>query len=231
MIRRVVHIGEASLAYFVEKSQRKTAAIHLSAEGQVVLKVPLRTPDKVLDEMIIGKYPWIVKKQKELHTKRLHKERTQTAMEGQFLYLGKTYTREALLGLVNDNGNPAQDTDQRILNWYLIQAMDLFDERMKVLSPLVGAYPKKVTLKDQRSRWGSCSIRGNINLNWRLIMAPQEVIDYVIIHELCHMHHMDHSRAFWHLVGKYAPNYKLAKKWLKLHGHLLMGLFTGSQKV
>ncbi|WP_133627269.1 M48 family metallopeptidase [Fonticella tunisiensis] len=76
----------------------------------------------------------------------------------------------------------------------------------------------RVVVKEQKSIWGSCSSRGNINFNWRLIMAPLSVIDYVVIHELCHLKHQDHSSKFWSLVEYVMPDYKEKKKWLRENG-------------
>ena len=77
-----------------------------------------------------------------------------------------------------------------------------------------------VILKYLNSRWGSCSVKGNINISLRLLLAPMEVVEYVILHELCHLQEMNHSARFWHLVASYMPNYKNQERWLKENGHL-----------
>jgi hypothetical protein len=81
--------------------------------------------------------------------------------------------------------------------------------------------PCKVVIKDQKTRWGSCSKKGNINLNWRLIMAPLHVIDYVVVHELCHLKVMNHSKDFWNLVESIQPNNHERRRWLKVNGNRL----------
>ncbi len=81
----------------------------------------------------------------------------------------------------------------------------------------MGVSPKKLTIRDQRTRWGSCSASGTISLNWRLIMAPPEVMTYVVIHELAHMLQANHSSAFWAVVARYAPNYKESRQWMRKH--------------
>lgn len=90
-----------------------------------------------------------------------------------------------------------------------------------------GLVPVKVAVRNQSSRWGSCSRRGTVSLNWRLLMAPDWVAEYVIVHELCHLRHMDHSADFWRLVETHFPEQRAAKAWLKAHGHELMRLQVG----
>lgn len=83
--------------------------------------------------------------------------------------------------------------------------------------------PCRITVRNQRTRWGSCSCRGTISLNWRLIQIPSEVCEYVILHELCHLLHLNHSRRFWAAVGKVCPEYGKHEAWLKTHNHIIVG--------
>jgi hypothetical protein len=97
-------------------------------------------------------------------------------------------------------------------------AHDAMIERVRQRSAEMQLHPKRISLRDQRSRWGSCSRRGNIALNWRLIQAPPAVLDYVVVHELAHLREFNHSPAFWVLVARYCPDYKAQKAWLKRFG-------------
>ena len=90
-------------------------------------------------------------------------------------------------------------------------------ERLDHFAPRVGRSPGRVAIRDQKSRWGSCSQKGNVNFNWKLIMAPPPVLDYVVIHELCHLYEFNHSPRFWALVEAQMPEYEVWKKWLKEH--------------
>ena len=89
--------------------------------------------------------------------------------------------------------------------------------RLDYYVPRVGRAPGRVAIRDQKSRWGSCSQKGNLNFNWKLIMAPPQALDYVVIHELCHLHEFNHSPRFWALVEAQMPEYEVWKKWLKTH--------------
>ncbi len=101
------------------------------------------------------------------------------------------------------------------------KAEEYIPERTKYIAYKNGFKFARIKIKDTKTRWGSCSSKGTISLNWRLIMAPVEVIDYVIIHELVHTVEMNHSKKFWEVVGRHFPNWKLCRDWLKKNGHNL----------
>ena len=105
--------------------------------------------------------------------------------------------------------------------WYRKQAQLVFIQKAEEFAEILKVDFEEIHIKDQKSRWGSCSGRGNLNFNWRLIMAPEPVCDYVIIHELCHRKFMDHSTDFWNLVESICPYYKQYRKWLKENGERL----------
>ncbi len=90
-------------------------------------------------------------------------------------------------------------------------------ERLDFYIPRIGLAPGRVAIRDQKSRWGSCSQRGNVNFNWKLIMAPPEALDYVVVHELCHLREFNHSPRFWAFVAGQLPDYAVWKNWLKAH--------------
>lgn len=102
------------------------------------------------------------------------------------------------------------------------QAALIFAERVAFFAPQLGVSYGKITIRCQKTRWGSCSSRGNLNFNCLLVMAPPEVLDYVVVHELCHRKQMNHSTAFWQEVEKIMPDYQNRRGWLKSHGSALM---------
>lgn len=107
--------------------------------------------------------------------------------------------------------------------WRMVprQAEQLLSEKAAFYAERLGVSFADIRIKDQRSRWGSCSSKKNLNFNWRIIMAPEPVCDYVVIHEICHLLHMDHSREFWKEVEGLCPEYGQYKSWLKEKGGLL----------
>lgn len=104
---------------------------------------------------------------------------------------------------------------------YRNTARQVFTERVAFFHPLTKGSYTSITIRDQKSRWGSCSSRGTLSFNYRLIFAPPKVLDYVVIHELCHLTHFNHSKEFWNMVGQIMPDYKVCQKWLKDHGREL----------
>ncbi len=102
-----------------------------------------------------------------------------------------------------------------VKSFYKKSGIEILSKVMNEQSERMQLYPKKVSFRAQKTRWGSCSSEGNISLNWKLILCPPEVIEYVVIHELCHLKHQNHSQTFWSLVEKYSPNYKIHEVWLK----------------
>lgn len=102
------------------------------------------------------------------------------------------------------------------------QATQLIPERVKHFAPLVGVTYGRITIRNQKSRWGSCSAKGNLNFNVGLLLAPPEVLDYVVVHELCHRKEMNHSPKFWAEVIKLIPDYKQHEKWLKDNGRAII---------
>ena len=97
-------------------------------------------------------------------------------------------------------------------------ALKRIRERLEYHVPRIGRAPGRVAIRDQKSRWGSCSQKGNVNFNWKLVMAPPPALDYVVVHELCHLYEFNHSPRFWALVARHMPDYEVWKKWLKAHG-------------
>ena len=117
---------------------------------------------------------------------------------------------------------PALDGARRMLRqWYQGQAAAWLPQRVQALGPTLGVTWRQVSIRNARTRWGSCSFTGRLNFNYRLIMAPSEVIDYVVVHELLHRKELNHSNRFWALVARHYPGYQEAKRWLKQYGPFL----------
>jgi predicted metal-dependent hydrolase len=120
-----------------------------------------------------------------------------------------------------------QSTVKQVLeNFYRSRARDYLTERTDHYAERMGVEYKKLELRNQRTRWGSCSTGGTISLNWRLIMAPPDVVDYLVVHELAHLTEQHHGREFWQLVGEHIPDYKEKAEWLEKHSSRL--IFTKS---
>ncbi len=109
-----------------------------------------------------------------------------------------------------------------IIDWMQQQAIKQVENYAEAYAKKYNLYPRTVKIKTQKSRWGSCGIHNDIHINWSLIMAPSEVLEYVVVHELCHIKERNHSANFWNLVAKQLPEYQKQRNWLKQHGYRLM---------
>lgn len=112
-------------------------------------------------------------------------------------------------------------SEKRLEAIYRNAAREYFPKRVSHYAHMLGVTYGKISIRDQKTRWGSCSSEGNLSFNWRLILAPPDVLDYVVIHELCHRKEMNHSKDFWALVESLMPDYKECRKWLKKNGRNL----------
>ena len=110
------------------------------------------------------------------------------------------------------------------VSFFVDQLQTVLDERLPKLARTIQVEPTIISIKNYKSRWGSCCQDGRIQFNWRLAMAPKSVVEYVIIHELCHLIHPNHSKQYWQTVESFCPDFQLAKKWLKENGATLMSL-------
>jgi len=118
-------------------------------------------------------------------------------------------------------GKRAEQIRHRVKEWYCRMAARHIGARVEHYAAIMGVKPARVRVKNQKCRWGSCSSSGNLNFNWKLVMALPEVIDYVVVHELCHIKKMDHSKEFWRLVSEVLPEYRQHRKWLRKYGPAL----------
>jgi predicted metal-dependent hydrolase len=128
--------------------------------------------------------------------------------------------------LVVNLTSDSEDLSTVLERWYRAQAAELIQEKTEKWCTKLGVNHNKVTIRGQKRRWASCSPRGNLSFNWKLVMAPEPIIDYVIIHELTHLKEMNHSKRFWQLVAEYCSEWREHKKWLRMHeAELATGLF------
>ena len=214
------------------RSRRKTIALQVFHDARLIVRVPFSTSENLIKKVIHEKRLWILKKQEQAKEK-YKKVYSKEFVNGEgFLFLGNSYKLyivdncEFSLIFNNENFflskkflNKAKDV---FIKWYKEQSYKKFLERVEFYSKVSGITYNKLKITNARKRWGSCSSKGNLNFTWRLIMAPLQVIDYVIVHELVHIKEKNHSKNFWNNVRIILPYYKTQKKWLKENGHLLI---------
>ena len=213
------------------RSGRKTYGMEINKKGELIVRVPNRASDKAIHKMLDKKKKWILSKQ-ELVRKRCEQKRPREFAEGEeFLYLGNNYKLYVLdrnrthIHFKDNCFVLSRDAIERaesiFTRWYRQQAHKIFLERTKHYSSAAGIRYNRISIKDTRTRWGSCSGRDNLNFNWHLVMAPLNIIDYVVVHELSHIEEKNHSKKFWDKVISIMPDYKNHRNWLKENGHSL----------
>jgi predicted metal-dependent hydrolase len=212
------------------RSKRKTLALIVKPDGSLIVRAPLRTAERTIREFIETHAEWIDKKRAEALAARTLVPRQYVAGET-FLFLGNAYPLEIVKGqkkpllleekfkLAEANQANARSVFER---WYRAQAKWILDERVNLYANQYGFQYQKIGITSARTRWGSCSPNGSLNFSWRLIMAPMEAVDYVVVHELVHTIFHNHSRRFWKQVEKIMPDYKERRKWLRKNGPELM---------
>lgn len=189
------------------------------SEGKVLVKAPTGISDAAIASFLENKRTWIEKKLQAQTNPKFSDIRSG-------LKILDAGTEKQLVFGVQKNSETS-DTfylkDFRAVRKYFEKTRGwILTEMLYELSKKVGMVPQSVALYDFKARWGSCDVKGNIKLNWRLTMLPPPLRDYVLIHELCHLKEMNHSAAFWRLVARYCPNYKTLRKELKVYAFLTL---------
>lgn len=207
----------------IVRSKRKTLSISIGPDLIIRVKAPYWVTNHEIEEFIVKNREWIKNKLSQM-SKRPKAEPKKFMNGEKFLFLGKEVQLRFSLGedfIITDSDELlapslfADDPRDMVIEWYKKQAGRIINERCALLSKTVGVKPAKIKINSASSRWGSCSRKGNLNFTWRLIMAPLTVVDYVVLHELVHLIHHNHSREYWAVISKLMPNYMEAEKWLK----------------
>jgi len=186
-----VDYGDLKLEYKLIRCDRASYEIQIKPGGEIVVRAPYQLPHSMVIDFFMKKEQWIRKKY----------------FEQSKLNPGKKYQKD--------------EKDRLLEKRYKKAAADYIPQRVGYYAGLIGVTYEKITIRDTKTRWGSCSSSGNLSFSWRLMLAPFSVLDYVVVHELCHRIHMNHSKEFWNTVGLYFPDYKEKKNWLREKGRFL----------
>lgn len=192
-------IGRSDIKIEIIRSSRKTLAIEIRPDMRVIVRAPYQASGSYIEQFISDRADWIVG-----HLRKMEQKNRQC--------------NEAL---------PVKKLSNDELKKLADKACTYIPGRVTHFAPLVGVTYGRITIRNQRTRWGSCSSRGNLNFNCLLMLTPPEVIDYVVVHELCHRKEMNHSGRFWNEVARVLPGYAEQEKWLKTHGNEVIKRMTG----
>lgn len=178
----------------VIRSKRKTLAIEIRPDMRVVVRAPEKIPQKEIIKFVEEKQNWIKKHIAQMYFKaeEIKKQKKEPAL-----------TNADIEKLCQ-------------------KALSVIPDKVKYYAEIMGVTYGRITIRNQKTRWGSCSSKGNLNFNCLLMLMPDKVLDYVVVHELCHLKQMNHSKKFWKEVERYMPDYPNYKKWLNENGGALI---------
>jgi predicted metal-dependent hydrolase len=217
----------------VVRSIRRTSALHIVGEDLQV-RIPEHVGDERVAAILQQKRPWIRSKVAELRRNPPHRAKELVSGES-FPYLGRNYRLKVqdghqvgvslVGGYLRATVRPGEQGEKRearikqyLQEWYRTRALEHLSAKAKRYSGQIGVSPAGISVRDFTARWGSCHKNGSVVFNWNIIKAPHGIVDYVVIHELCHLHFPNHSKDFWQLVGRHDELYSNHREWLKHRG-------------
>lgn len=222
-------MSQAPVIDRIIRSRRKTVALIVTPEGQLEVRAPLVLSRKQIETIVSDKSGWIKKQQERAHKSNGNAVRRPLANGVNLWFLGAPYplrltatkgTRVAFSNGFSLPENALPRAGELLTAWYKARAREIISERVRFYAAKFGLNVQSIRITSARTRWGSCNRVNALSFTWRLVMAPIEIIDYIVVHELAHIIEKNHSRAFWNQVEKMQPDYKARRKWLKGNGRL-----------
>ena len=214
---------------YIERSKRKTLSLTVLKNGNVIVKAPISMRDEVINHFVEEKQDWIRSKLTSIKENQ-NKFEDVISMQNCLIYGNRYKIVRCDIKQIQTGNNfelfvPAKYDNEKLVKsismWFKKLAKKVLLDRLMFIEERINLKSSSFKIGDSRGRWGSCNSYGNIILNYRVVMLPPSIIDYVIVHELCHLVELNHSKKFWDNVEKYLPNYEIARKNIKEYGFLL----------
>ncbi|HOP93658.1 MAG TPA: SprT family zinc-dependent metalloprotease [Acetivibrio thermocellus] len=228
-----IRYGTKVIEFDVEYRNRKTMEISVEPPDKVSVVAPLGTSEEVIEDKVRSRAVWIIQKLytfRDMEYRRISRE----YVNGEsFMYLGRNYSlqiqidanaRKTEVELYQGKFRitaPSKNEDmirQAMEQWYREKTLEKVSERIQYYQRFFRKKPAGVKVKEQRKRWASCTSKDELLFNWRCVMAPSHVLDYIVVHEMCHMYYKNHSQEFWDMLASIIPDYERRKDWLKKYG-------------
>ncbi len=238
--------GSLPFTYRIRRSQRASRARIVVKPGQVEIVAPFGISEQRLHNFVHAKQQWIVSALEKM-TVASPEQNGFVPVEfisgANLIYQGKHYpitlkpsklkrvkiefTDSFIISMPETLAVTTQQEEIKnaLIRWLKKQTKIAVETLVQLHAPKKNLYPRTITIKTQKSRWGSCGIHNDININWLLMLAPHEVLEYVVVHELCHIQVKNHSSQFWAVVAEHLPDYQARRRWLKKEGRMLMLTF------
>jgi len=223
----IIEINNKPITIQIKYSHRKTVYLRIISQDKIEIRSPFGINEKKILSFILKSQTWISNQLNKANTN----PEVRAYIEGEtFYYQGQGYTLKVNIGdrdhihinnldntirLESSGRNNVKDI---LINWYKDQASCYIRDRVNYYESIIGVKSGRISIKNQRTIWGSCSTKKNLNFNVKLIMMPDYILDYVVVHEICHLIHFNHSKEFWRKVEEIIPDYKERRKYLKLNG-------------
>jgi len=236
-----INYGKRRIEYSIERCRRKrTLAINITSSAQVIVLAPYSLSNVKIKDVIRKKTDWILQKKEYFKRLSLQFPDKEFISGEQLLFLGRKHRlkiKEAK-GSISDSPSltgrrvfisvakhltPYEKKNKIrgiLIKWYFSKTARIVEQRLKRYSKMLNLVPSEIKIKDQKRRWGSCSGNGTLRFNWKIAMAPISVIDYIVVHELCHLKVKNHSTSFWRQVSLALPDYQRRRKWLRDNANL-----------
>ncbi|MEH7252998.1 SprT family zinc-dependent metalloprotease [Neobacillus niacini] len=220
-----------TISFDIVYKKRKSMSISINLYGEIEVQAPKGTSEESVLQSVEEKWDWIQQKLKEMQARSQGPKKKVYDHGERFLYLGNEYPiqvsqditikqdyvlfEEGRLQIVVKQLED-EKVKQALKRFYYQKCKSLVERSIQSHQSNFKIKPRSIRITDNNSNWGTCDFKQQLTFNWKLAMAPQQVIDYVVIHEMCHMVHLNHDRSFWRLVGKIMPNYQEQENWLAL---------------
>lgn len=232
-MRLEIKYGTKVIEFSVEYRDRKNLEISVEAPDIVKVIAPIDTHEEVIKEKVYIKASWIVHRLFEFRDIEYRKIDKEYVSGESFMYLGRNYSMQLLIdeNIKNNQVKLYQgklyiisNTKEEIVlqrlmeKWYRTKTLEKVTERVEYYKHFFKVEPSNIKVKEQKKRWASCTSKNELLFNWRCVMAPSNVLDYIVVHEMCHMIYPNHSNEFWELVVSILPDYESRKDWLKKFG-------------
>lgn len=224
------YLGE-TIHFDITYKNRTSFNILIDGYGNIEIQAPKKTPDEKVIQLLEANWKPIMEKVKEMKLRLQGQQQKVYENNETFLYLGNSYPIEIAQNHNIKKDNVVFDGDtlrisinklddkkikQSLQRFYYQQCKSLVEKSISKYQTHFKTKPRSIRISDSKTTWGTCDSNLRLTFNWKLAMAPQEVIDYVVVHEMCHMVHLNHDRSFWRLIGSIMPDYKEKERWLAL---------------
>lgn len=220
-----------TIRFDIKYKKRTSMGISIDLYGNVVVQAPKGTPDEFVFQLLEDKWDWIQQKLQEMKDRMLGPKEKVYDHDESFLFLGNAYPIQISKDNTIKQDHVVFEGDklhiyvkqvedekikQALKRFYYQQCKALVEKSIHSYQSNFKIKPRSIRISDNNRTWGTCDSKLQLTFNWKLAMAPLKVIDYVVVHEMCHMVHLNHDRSFWRLVGKIIPDYEALENWLAL---------------